>query len=283
MTYSVSFFVTATVALAALQLAPAPARAASVELKGVYANLTVIPEDRADVAVDVRASDGKLPLPRVTRNGGDVVVDGGLGPVHECPGMGPGIDHGVFLHGRGWTPAASAVTIVVHSPRSAKLAADGWILGDVRASQGFDLNTTGCSRWRISDTRGTLTIRQDGAASITAGAARKAVFDLSGVTHLDLASTSDLKVDMSGLGAVDLKSISGPVDATLSGMGNVRIDGGHAGRVKADVSGVGGFRLHGSASELDADVSGIGGVHVDHVDGAVRKNVSGIGHVSVGG
>ena len=87
---------------------------------------------------------------------------------------------------------------------------------------------------------------------------------------------------MSGMGKVNVRSISGPVSANLSGMGSVKIASGHAERVKADVSGMGGFSLHGSASELDADVSGVGGVHVDHVDGAVHKSVSGIGHVSVG-
>lgn len=270
-----------TLLLSALALAaPGLANAASVELRNVYANVEIIPEDRADVAVDLRASDGRLPLPRVTRSGGDVLVDGGLSSLHACGGIRPGQHIGI--PGHGWLSTFSAVTITVHTPRDAHVAVSGAVIGNVHAARGFDLSTDGCSRWRIADVSGTLAIHQAGAASIVAGAAGKAVLDLSGLTQVDLGEAHGLDVDMSGMGKVRLKSISGPVDASLSGMGSVNIAGGRAQRVRADVSGMGGFSLHGSASELDADVSGVGGVHVDHVYGAVKKNVSGIGRVSVG-
>ena len=260
---------------------PALAHAAAVELKNVYANVEIIPEDRADVAVDVRASDGKLPSPRVTRAGGDLLVDGGLSPLHNCGGVRPG--QFVYISGHGWLPTTSALNITVHTPRDAHITSSGAVIGNVRAARSFDLNTKGCSQWRIADVGETLSIRQQGAAVIVAGSAGKMVLDLSGLTRVDLTATRALTVDMSGMGKVRLKSISGPVNADLSGMGSVDIAGGRAERVKADVSGMGGFSLHGSASELDADVSGVGGVHVDHVDGAVKKSVSGIGRVSVGG
>jgi hypothetical protein len=269
------------VALSALALAiPGLARAASAELRNVYANVEIIPEDRADIAVDMRTSEGKLALPRVTRSGGDVLVDGGLWPNHHCGGIRPGRSVDVPGHGR--MGASSALNITVHTPRDARITVSGAVIGNVRAARGFDLSTSGCSQWRIADVSGTLSIRQSGAASIIAGAAGKAVLDLSGLTEVDLAAAHALNVDMSGVGKVRLKSISGPVDASLSGLGSVNIAGGRADRVKADVSGMGGFSLHGSASELDADVSGVGGVHVDHVYGEVRKSVSGIGRVSVG-
>jgi hypothetical protein len=47
--------------------APALANAADVELRGVYANVEIIPEDRADVTVDVHATDGRFRAPTVTR------------------------------------------------------------------------------------------------------------------------------------------------------------------------------------------------------------------------
>jgi len=269
-----------TLLLSTLALAgPGLAHAASVELKNVYANVEIIPEDRADAAVDVRASDGRLSLPRVSRSGGDVLVDGGLSPLHSCGGIHPG-QH-VSIPGHGWLSTSSALNITVHTPRDAHVTVSGAVIGNVRARD-FELSTDGCSQWRIADVSGTLSIHQSGAASIDAGAAGKAVLDLSGLTRVDLAAVHALNVDMSGMGKVRLKSISGPVDANLSGMGSVNIASGRAERVKADVSGMGGFSLRGSASELDADVSGVGGVHVDHVFGAVRKSVSGIGRVSVG-
>jgi hypothetical protein len=261
--------------------APALANAASVELRGVYANVVVIPEDRADVAVDVHATDGKFPNPRITRSGDSILVDGGLDSrMNHCSSIHPG--RGVRLPGYGWMSAGSALKITVHTPRNVHLTSSGAVLGDVQAAQGVELNTNGCSDWHFANVGGTLSVRQEGAASITAGSAGKMVFDLSGFTHVDLAETHSLKVDLSGMGKVNLKSISGPVDANLSGMGSVDIDSGRAEHVQADVSGVGAFRLHGSASDLDATVSGIGGVHVDHVLGVVHKSVSGIGHVTVG-
>jgi hypothetical protein len=270
-----------TLLLSTLALAvPGFARAASVDLKNVYANLEIIPEDRADVAVEVRASDGKLPQPTVTRSGGDVLVDGQLSAFHTCSGIHLG--HTVYLSGHGWIGASSALSIIVRTPRDAHITVSGAVIGNVHAAQDFELRTSGCSQWRIANVSGTLSIRQSGEAMILAGDAGKATLDLSGLTRVDLAAVHALNVDMSGMGKVRLKSISGPVDASLSGMGSVNIAGGRAERVKADVSGMGAFSLRGSAAELDADVSGIGGVHVDHVYGEVKKSVSGIGRVSVG-
>jgi len=271
-----------TLLLSALAMtAPTLANAAAVDLKNVYANLEIIPEDRADVAVEVRASDGKLPRPTVTRSGGDVLVDGQLSAFHTCSGIHLG--RAVYLSGHGWVGASSALNITVRTPRDAHITVSGAVIGNVRAAQDFELRASGCGQWRIADVSGTLSIRQSGEATILAGDAGKAVLDLSGLTRVDLAAVHALNVDMSGMGKIQLKSISGPVDASLSGMGSVNIAGGRAERVKADVAGMGGFSLHGSATELEADVSGIGGVHVDHVYGEVKKSVSGIGRVSVGG
>jgi len=259
---------------------PVLANAATVDLRNVYANVEIIPEDRQDVAVDVRASDGKLPLPRITRSGADLLVDGGLKRMNTCSGIRPG--RSIDIPGFGWMAASSAVNITVHTPRDAHVTTSGAIIGNVRAAQSVDLRTDGCSQWSISDVSGTLSIRQEGVSKMLIGSAGKAVLDLSGLSHVELADVHDFSVDMSGMGKVYLKSISGPVDASLSGMGSVNIAAGRAERVKADVSGMGGFNLHGSASELDASISGIGGVHVDHVTGSVKKSVSGIGRVSVG-
>jgi hypothetical protein len=242
----------------------------------------IIPENRTDIAVEVRSPDHRLPTPSVTRNGGDLLIDGGLHTTHGSCGNAGGPDHGFDLSGYGWTSRGSAVSITLHTPRDVRVKANGSIDGTVRPAQGVDLVTDGCSRWRIADVNGTLAIRQDGAATIDAGSAGSTVLELAGLSRINLTNTRALKVDMSGAGSVRLNSIAGPVDANLSGVGSVHIAGGRAARVQADVSGMGGFNLHGSASELDAQVSGIGSVHVDHVDGAVHKMVSGIGHVSVG-
>jgi hypothetical protein len=258
--------------LAAMTAAlPAAAHAATVELNNLCANVQVIPEDRTDVAVDMRASDSRSPLPTVTRSGDRVLIDGSRHWSSGCHGP-----------NEAWLSHASSITITIHTPRDVRLRANGAINGDVRAARGLDLDTSGCGHWRIADVSGALSIRQSGAANIQAGAAGEARLELSGVTHMELASARSLTVDMSGAGKVWLKAISGPVDADLSGIGSVDIASGRADHVRADVSGMGGFALHGAASALDADVSGVGSVRIDRVYGPVRKSVSGIGHVSVG-
>ena len=51
---------------------------------------------------------------------------------------------------------------------------------------------------------------------------------------------------------------------------------------RASVSGIGSVDFGGQAQDLDASISGLGGVRVEQVTGTVRKSVSGGGHVSVG-
>ena len=261
--------------------APNLANAASVELKNLHASVEVIPENRSDVAVEVHASNGRLRAPTVTRVGDSVVIDGGPWGARGCDGDAD-LERGMNAPGHGWVRSRPALAITIHTPRAVVVKANGSIVGNVRPAGAVDLTTTGCSRWRIADVAGVLSIQQAGAATIEAGSAGAAHLELSGVSHVDLRSVRALNVDMSGAGKVRLNSISGPVDADLSGIGSVTIASGRAQRVKAEVSGMGGFTLHGSAAALDADVSGIGSVHVDRVDGAVHKSVSGIGRVSVG-
>jgi hypothetical protein len=266
------------VACLAATAAPALASAASLEVKAVYAKLWVIPEDRADIAVDVRSPDHRLATPVVTRLGDKVVIDGRLRTMNHCNG----IHLGFGLPGFDGFGSGSATNITVHVPRDVHLSVNGEVQGEIKPARSLELTSDGCTRWRIDDVTETLSIRQSGASKIVSTSAAEARFNLSGVTDVDMTSARGLDVDMSGVGNVRLKTVSGPVSANLSGMGNVRIAGGHAGRVKADLSGMGGFTFGGAAASLDAEVSGVGGVTVQHVDGDVRKRVSGIGHVSVG-
>lgn len=133
-------FVAVSITLATpMFLTPNLARAASVELRNIYANVEVIPEDRADVTVEVRTSDKRLPATRITRSDGNVLIDGELSPLHNCGGIEPG--HSVHLPGIGWTPASSALKITLHTPREARIVASGAIIGNVRPAQGLDLRT----------------------------------------------------------------------------------------------------------------------------------------------
>ena len=258
-----------TLILAAIAVAaPSLAQAASVELKNLYATVEVIPEDRVDIAIDMHAKNGGRRLPTVTRSGDHVVVDGGIHWMTGCKSD--------------WDIGRQAVQITLHTPHDVHLSTNGSVSGAVRPAKDLDLVTAGCGKWSIGDVSGAFSIHQSGVANIQAGATGSANLELSGVTHLDMAATRNLTVEMSGAGRVKLRSVSGPVKANLSGVGSVDIASGRADHVSAEVSGMGGFALHGSAQALDAEVSGIGNVRVDHVDGPIHKSVSGIGHINVG-
>src|SRR5512143_2966080 len=67
------------------------AQAASVQIKDAVARVTVIPENRADVRVEVLASNPRLPL-KIRSLGGRTIVDGDLGRrIRDCRGSGENV------------------------------------------------------------------------------------------------------------------------------------------------------------------------------------------------
>ena len=64
-----------SVAAALAAAGTAAAAGASVEIRDAVARVTVVPEDRADVKVEMLTVNKALPLD-VRTNGGDVVIDG---------------------------------------------------------------------------------------------------------------------------------------------------------------------------------------------------------------
>ena len=84
-------------AAAAAALAAGAASAASVEVKDAVARVTVIPEARTDIKVDIIQANPQLPL-EVRTFAGRTIVDGRLGRrVRECRGSG----ENVSVHVRG--------------------------------------------------------------------------------------------------------------------------------------------------------------------------------------
>ena len=62
---------------AAAALSAGAANAASVEVRDAVARVTVIPEDRRDIKIEVLNPNPRLPL-KVSTEGDRTVVDGGL-------------------------------------------------------------------------------------------------------------------------------------------------------------------------------------------------------------
>lgn len=272
----------ATMLLAATAaLAAGAAQAASVEVRDAVVRVTVIPEARNDIQVEVLNPNPQLPI-TVRSEGGRTVVDGGLRRrIRNCHGNGEKAHVRVTGVGNvGWSEMPH---LVIHTPRAVVLSSSGAVSGEIGRSGGVDLENSGCSHWTIADVAGDVSIEESGAGSIRMGSADRLKVSLSGAASIHATSLRQgLDAELSGAGGVNVDRFNGVLSADVSGFGKVKVAGGRASMVRADVSGVGGVEFGGSAESLDASISGVGSVRVKSVTGSVRKSVSGLGHVTVG-
>jgi hypothetical protein len=265
---------------AAAALSASAAKAASVEIRDAVARVTVIPEARNDIKVEVIRTNPKLPI--VVRNeGGRTVVDGGLfHRIRNCGGSGE--NSHIRVAGIGNVDWNERPQIVIHTPRDVSLAANGAVTGEIGRAASVDVASSGCGGWTIADVAGEANIRASGAGSVRMGQASQLTAHLSGAGSLHATRLRGLDARLSGAGGVTVEDIAGPVEAQVSGVGRVKLAGGRASSLRASVSGVGGVDFGGVAESLDASISGMGSIRVKQVTGEVRKSVSGIGHVSIG-
>lgn len=255
------------------------ANAASVELRDAVARVTVIPEDRSDVKVEIVRPNPRLPL-EVRASGPNVVVDGGLAHrIHSCRG-GPHPSASVW--GVGAVDAGSMPQVVIRTPRAVVLASNGAVVGAIGRAASVDLQDSGCSAWTLADVAGGVGIRESGLGTVRLGSAGRLEVQLSGRANIHAVQVREgLAARLSGQGELQVETLDGVLQADVSGMGRVRVAGGRASSVRARVSGVGGVDFGGSADSLDAAISGIGSVHVRQVTGPVSQSVSGMGHVVI--
>ncbi|WP_334164308.1 hypothetical protein [Phenylobacterium sp.] len=256
------------------------AQAASVEIRDAVARVTVIPEDRSDVRVEVTAPNPRLPL--TIRTVGDrTVIDGDLDRrIRDCHGRGE--RQKIRVRGVGEVSRADTPQVVIRTPRNVELSADGAVSGVIGRSRSVSLSNAGCSSWTVADVAGRATIRESGAGSVRMGAAESLDVDISGAGSVHATRIRNgMDAELSGAGGVSVDELYGPVNADVSGVGKVRVAAGRASSLRASVSGIGGVEFDGPVGALNASISGMGGVSVKSVSGPVRKSVSGIGRVRI--
>jgi hypothetical protein len=277
--------------LVAALAACGPAAAASVELRHVVAQVTVIPEDRADVAVTVVRADPRLPL-RVHEGGGGVtVVDGGSrrqwwrmvmgGQVARCPGFSERASLQVM--GVGAFTRDQLPQIVIRTPRQVRVQSHGAVLGSIGRSESLALSIAGCDHWTLANVRGDLDLHDAGSGGVRAGSAGRASVKIAGSGDIALGQVArGLKVGIAGSGDVRAAEASGPLEVDIAGDGDVRVGGGHASAVKVTIAGSGDVDYGGVADSLDVSIAGSGDISVAKVTGTVNKSVAGSGHVTYG-
>ena len=305
-------------ALAAVSGAAAAYAVPALIIRHAAMNLVIETEDRNDISVEVYRPNAKLPLD-VETVGSDVVIDGHLiSFLTSCHGSGEGLRALVF--GKGDFDIQHMPQVLVRAPRDVVVDSGGIVHAAITRSQSVRLAASGCGDWTVANVQGALDASVSGIGELRSGSSNSATVALSGAGHMQVgqvatkvsahlsgaggmtlrgAASADLAVSgsggmttgpiaggltarLSGAGDLRIASVSGPVSADVSGVGNVDIQGGHASSLDAEVSGTGHIDFRGVADSLNASVSGVGGVDVDRVTGPVVQHVSGIGSIHVG-
>jgi hypothetical protein len=267
---------------AAATLSAGAANAASVEIRDVVARVTVVPQDRADIKVDIIKAHPELPL-QVSVSGDRTVVDGGLRrKIRDCNDMSDKAR--VRVSGVGRVSYEELPQVVIYTPKAVEVAAGGAVQGAIGRSASLKLSNSGCAAWTIADVAGVAEVHQSGAGEVRMGQAERLDVRLSGAAniHATRIRQGGLEAQLSGAGNVKIDEVRGPVEARVSGVGQIEVDGGRATLVRASVSGIGQVEFDGSADNLDASISGLGSIRVKEVTGSVSKSVSGGGSVKVG-
>jgi hypothetical protein len=270
------------VAIMAAGLAAAGvARAApSVEIRDAVARVVVIPEDRADIKVEMLTTNRDLPID-VHTSGSETIISGGLAHrIYSCHSRG---DHpSASVRGVGRVDYKDMPQVVIHAPKAVIVEAGGAVIGTIGRAQSLDLADSGCNAWTVADVAGDAIVRESGAGALRMGAAGRLDIRISGAASIHATDVGALDATLSGVGSVTVNTLTGPMQARVSGVGHINVLDGKAGAVRASVSGLGGVEFGGQAESLDAQISGLGNVRVKAVSGQVSKSVSGGGHVTVG-
>lgn len=271
---------TALIATAALAGAGS-AQAASVDIREAVARVTVIPENRTDVRVEIIATHPGLSL-QVRTVGDRTIIEGDLDRrVRNCSGKGEGAR--VRVADLGEVAYGEMPQVVIRTPRDARIEAGGAVFGTVGRSTRLDLASSGCGEWTIANVEGELRLSQAGSGDIRAGSAGGARVRLAGSGDIAVgAIAGPLSADIAGSGDVSAASVAGDLDVKIAGSGDVNVRGGNAGKVTASIAGSGDVDFGGVADSVTARVAGSGDIRVREVRGEVSRSILGSGRVRVG-
>jgi hypothetical protein len=255
--------------------------APTLDIRGVAARVTIIPENRRDIAISLVRADPRLPI-RVRKLLDRVFVTGDVSrAVHSCR-AGPG-GKGVAVRGRGIIANDQLPVIVVRTPWAVRLLADEAVFGEIQRSGSVDFTNKGCGDWHIDDVAGRLRFTQAGAGDARVGSAGTADLSVEGTGGISAREVrAGLTAVSSGSGDIAVAAVRGPVDARVAGAGDIFLASGMVTTMTVAIAGSGAVTLNGSARTLNASIAGRGDVSVAHVTGRVVKQVFGAGMVRTG-
>ncbi len=261
--------------------AAAKDREPRVVIKNAVARVTVIPQDRADVQVVIKARDPRLTL-TVEKKGDRTIVDGDLKwkQIRNCRG---GHENGsADVRDMGTVQWKDMPEVIIYTPRDVEVGSSGAVWGYMGRANSVNFSNAGCGDWIIANVAGKLDIAQAGSGDVLAGDAGGLDLSVAGSGDTKLKNvTGRADVSIAGSGNVIMASLNGDLDIAIAGSGDIRIFGGRASNLDVAVAGSGDIRFAGEATKVDASFMGSGDLWVTKA-GSVEKSVMGSGAVHVG-
>ena len=295
----IAVYAAASAAVLAAFAAAQPAAAQEAEIRNAVARVIVIPEDRADIAVEITRGSADLPQLTVERRGSKVRIDGGLGrrrsmrqfnsdSIRECndgraDARQPGAGATVEVRSKGRIRLEDAPLIVLRTPRDVDVSSESGVYGAVgRGARSVELGAGGCGNWTVANVDGRLEIGVGGSGTVRAGTSRSLEASVGGSGSIFAGGTGDLEASIGGSGSIVVAGVNGPAEVSIGGSGDVTVRGGRATTLEVAVAGSGNVRFDGVAASLEASIAGSGDVRVAEVTGAVSRSIVGSGEVRIG-
>lgn len=287
------------IALTALA-GPALAKEPKVEIRNAVARVSVVIEDRADVAVEVEHGASSLPRVQVSRRGDEVIIDGGLGNrrsglfsrgggdrIRQChtgrEGGLPGEGAWVEVRDMGRVNVMDAPVILVRVPRNVDVEAEGAIFGSIgRGASAVELGHGGCGRWDVSNVDGPVSLAIGGSGDIRTGTSRALEVSIGGSGSVMAGATRGLEVAIGGSGDVRVARLDGPMEVSIGGSGDVDVRSGTSPNIDISVAGSGDINFGGVAHDVDVSIVGSGDVTIARATGSVSRAILGGGDVRIG-
>lgn len=268
-------------AVVVASLAAGAAQAASIEVKDAVARVTVVPEDRSDIKVEVVSANPRLPL-TVRSLAGRTVVDGDLDrKIRSCQGSGERAS--VEVRKVGAVSYAEMPQVVIHTPRDVQIETGGAVFGAVGRSASLDLGNSGCGDWTVANVQGQAKISQAGSGDTLMGSAGALKVRVAGSGDVAAADIKGgLTISIAGSGSARVRSVAGPLEISVAGSGDVDVASGRASTMKVSIAGSGDVDFGGTADSLKARIAGSGDVRAGQVRGEISKSIMGSGSVRIG-
>ena len=242
-------------------------------MKDAVDQVTVIPENRSDMKVEIIQANPRLPL-EVRNFAGRTIVDGDLRPAH--PRLPRPREQAAASRGVGdvgWRTCRRSSSTRRATWTSTPAARSG---AQSAARPAWSLGNAGCGDWTVGNVEGPLRLSPAGSGDTHAGVggrprsgspapATPPLGDVRGPVRSTSPAPATCRAPRS----------TGPLDVHVAGSGDVKVGGGRA-TACVSVTGSGDVNFCGIADSLKARVAGLGDVRARQVTGPVSKTRDGL-------